>query len=105
MGMHDSGYYHHVAGATLQRLQGLIPVSAEATAIARVTIGNVASEILRIARASQADVVVVGTQSRRRLGYRISIVRQVLQEAPCPVLAVPALKANVTEHHERRPAA
>ena len=31
MGMHDSGYYHHVAGAALQRLQGLIPASAEAT--------------------------------------------------------------------------
>jgi nucleotide-binding universal stress UspA family protein len=104
MGTHDSGYYHHLAASALQRLQGLIPASAEATVLARVTVGNVASEIVRVARASEADVVVMGTQARSRLGYRVPIIRQVLQEAPCPVLAVPAPKAIVTEH-ERRPAA
>lgn len=105
MGMHDSGYYQHVAGAALQRLQGLIPVSAEATVVARVTIGTVASEILRVARVSEVDVLVVGTEARSRLGYRVPLIRQLLQEAPCPVLAVPAPKAIVTGHHERRPAA
>jgi nucleotide-binding universal stress UspA family protein len=57
-----------------------------------------------VAGMSEADVVVVRTQVRSRLGYRVPIIRQVLQEAPCPVLAVPAPKAIVTEH-ERRPAA
>jgi nucleotide-binding universal stress UspA family protein len=104
MGMHDSGYYHHLATLALQRLQGLIPASAEAPVLARVTVGNVASEIVRVARVSEADVVVMGTQARSRLGYRVPIIRQVLQDAPCPVLAVPAPKALVTEH-ERRPAA
>ena len=105
IGMHDSGYYQHVAGAALQRLQGLIPVSAEATVVARVTIGTVASEIVRIARVSEADVLVVGSQAPSQLGYRVPIIRQVLQEAPCPVMAVPAPKAIVTGHRERRPAA
>ena len=75
MRMHVNGYYHHVAGAALQRLQRLIPVSGEATMLARVTIGSVASEILRIARASEADVLVVGTQARSRLGCRSGVYK------------------------------
>jgi hypothetical protein len=72
--MHADEYYRHVAGAALQRLRALIPASSEGTVFARVTVGRVAPEILR---AAQADTVVVGTQSRSRLGRRMfGVMRQ-----------------------------
>ncbi|MGH9510021.1 MAG: hypothetical protein ACRD2M_08800 [Terriglobales bacterium] len=50
--------------------------------------------------------MVVGTQSRSRLGRRMfGVMRQLLKEAPCPVLAVPALAAVVRDRDEWRPAA
>jgi nucleotide-binding universal stress UspA family protein len=104
MRMHVSGYYDHVATAALERLQGLIPAGGEATVFARVTIGGVASEILRVTRASQADMIVVGT-SRTLVRRRNGLTNQLLWEAPCPVLAVPASTRLIDEPDERRPAA
>jgi nucleotide-binding universal stress UspA family protein len=99
-------YYRHVARVALQRLQGLIPASSEGTVFARVAVGRVASEILRAARASQTDIIVVGTQSRTRLGRRLfGVIRQLLKEAPYPVLAVPAGAAVIRERDEWQPAA
>jgi nucleotide-binding universal stress UspA family protein len=106
MRMPADEYYRHVARVALQRLQGLIPASREGTVFARVAVGRVASEILRAARASQTDMVVIGTQSRTRLGRRMfGVIRQLLKEAPCPVLAVPARAAAIRERDEWQPAA
>ena len=99
-------YCRHVAGAALRRLQALIPRDSEGTVFARVTVGSVGSEILRAARVAHTDVVIVGTQSRSRLGRRMfGVVGQLLREAPCPVLAVPARGAAVRDCDEWRPAA
>jgi universal stress protein A len=99
-------YRRHVAAAALQRLQALIPRHTDGTMFARVTVGSVGPEILRAARATQADVVVVGTQSRSRLGRRMfGVLGQLLNEAPCPVLAVPARATVVRERDEWRQAA
>jgi hypothetical protein len=66
----------------------------------------VGPEILRAARATQTDVVVVGSRSRSRSGRRMfGVIGQLLKEAPCPVLAVPARAAAVRERDERRYAA
>jgi nucleotide-binding universal stress UspA family protein len=106
MRMHADGYYRHVAGEALQRLQSLIPSSGEGTVLARVVVGRVAPEIVRTARASEADLVIVGTQSRSRLGrWMFGVTGQLLQEAPCPVLAVPTPTPHVRERDEWRPAA
>jgi nucleotide-binding universal stress UspA family protein len=94
------------AGAALQRLQALIPRPTDGTVVARVTVGSVGPEILRAARAPHTDVVVVSSQSRSRLGRRMfGVIGQLLKEAPCPVLAVPARAAVVRERDERRYAA
>ena len=53
MRMHADGYYRHVAGEALHRLQSLIPLSGEGTVLARVVVGRVAPEIVRTARASE----------------------------------------------------
>jgi nucleotide-binding universal stress UspA family protein len=106
MRMHADEYYRHIAGAALRRLQRLIPVHSDGTVFARVTVGSVASEILRVARDSQTDVVVVGTQSRTRLGRRMfGVIGPLLTEAPCPVLAVPVRAAVIQEGDGLRPAA
>jgi universal stress protein E len=99
-------YCRNVAVAALQRLQALIPRQSDGTVFARVTVGSVGPEILRAARATQTDVVVVGTQSRSRFGRRMfGVIGQLLKEAPCPVLAVPARAAVVRERDEWRQAA
>lgn len=106
MRMHADGYYRHVVGEAVQRLQSLIPSSGEGTVLARVVVGRVAPEIVRIATASEADLVIVGTQSRSRLGrWMFGVTGQVLQEAPCPVLAVPTRTPHVRQRDEWRPAA
>jgi universal stress protein A len=106
MRMHADGYYRHVAGEALHRLQSLIPLSGEGTVLARVVVGRVAPEIVRTARASEADLVIVGTQSRSRLGcWMFGVTGQLLQDAPCPVLAVPTRTPHVRERNEWRPAA
>lgn len=106
MRMYVDECYRHDAGAALQRLQAMIPATGGGTVIARVSVGRVTSEILRAARAARADMVVVGTQSRTRLGRRMfGVIRHLLEEADCPVLAVPARAAVVKEDDELRPAA
>jgi nucleotide-binding universal stress UspA family protein len=106
MRMHGGEHYRHIIGAALQRLQRLIPLKRQGTVFARVAVGTVASEILRVARASQTDMIVVGTQSRTRVGRRMfGVIGQLLKEAPCPVLAVPVRAAVIQERDGLRPAA
>jgi nucleotide-binding universal stress UspA family protein len=91
----------HFAEAAFQKLQELMPPTDRGTVHARVTMGRVVPEILRAARASRADLVIVGAQSRSRLGRRLfGITRRLLQEAPCPVLAVPT-RASTTRNTRR----
>ena len=91
MRLHAPEYFRHVAASALQRLQSLIPTGLKRPVRVRVAVGPVASEIVRVARASQTDIVVVGTQSRGRLGRRVfGVIAELLREAPCPILAVPA---------------
>ena len=52
--------------------------------------GDAAYEILRIAKESEADLIVLGTHGRTGLGRFLlgSVAEQVLRRAPCPVLTV-----------------
>ena len=106
MRRHAPRYVRHVAALALQRLQGLIPTDAKVPMRVRVAVGTVASEILRVARASQTDIVVVGTQSRGRLGRRVfGVIAELLREATCPILAVPATRAALRHSDRHRRAA
>ena len=51
---------------------------------------DVAEEILRVVRDTQAQVLVIGLRHRTPVGKMImgSVAQQVLLDAPCPVLAV-----------------
>jgi nucleotide-binding universal stress UspA family protein len=81
------------AEARLRHLEtGLEP----ARVTTAVRLGSAADEILRFARESEADVVVLGRNeasepSHRRMG---PVVSRVLDAAGCPVITAPALKGE-----------
>jgi universal stress protein A len=55
----------------------------------RVESGNVKSEIIRIARETQADLIVLGSRERHGLSILVNMTEDtVLHGAPCDVLAV-----------------
>jgi nucleotide-binding universal stress UspA family protein len=52
--------------------------------------GDAATEILRVARATRCDLIVMGTHGRTALRRLLmgSVAEQVVRQAPCPVLTV-----------------
>jgi universal stress protein A len=60
-----------------------------ADAVCRVEAGNVKSEIVRIARESSVDLIVIGSRERHGLSILVNLTEDtVLHAAPCDVLAV-----------------
>jgi nucleotide-binding universal stress UspA family protein len=55
-----------------------------------VTVGRVADEIVRVARAQGADLIIMGTDGHRgfRRWFRKSVTDQVRRQAPTAVLTV-----------------
>jgi nucleotide-binding universal stress UspA family protein len=72
----------------LLRLKGPDPKRVER----RLEEGDPAAEILRVARESKCDLIVMGTHGRRGLGRLLmgSVAEQVVRKAPCPVVTVKA---------------
>lgn len=74
------------ARTQLQELATASGLSAEG---ARVISGNVKSEVLRLAREWQADLIVLGSRERHGLSILVNLTEDtVLHGAPCDVLAV-----------------
>ena len=58
-------------------------------ACCRVESGNVKSEVIRIARENQSDLIVLGSRERHGLSILVNMTEDtVLHGAPCDVLAV-----------------
>jgi nucleotide-binding universal stress UspA family protein len=57
---------------------------------AKLAFGGAAAEILKTARETGCDLIVMGTQGRKGLGRLImgSVAEQVVRNAPCPVVTV-----------------
>ncbi|MDQ2639492.1 MAG: universal stress protein [Pseudomonadota bacterium] len=54
-----------------------------------VTVGNIKSEIVRVARAGNHDLIVIGNHERHGLSILVNLTEDaVLHAAPCDVLAV-----------------
>jgi nucleotide-binding universal stress UspA family protein len=81
-----------VVSALTEDLEGLVwPARQAGLAVrARVRAGDCVAEILDQARATEADVVVMGTHGRSRLArFGLgSVAAEVLRKSPCPVLTV-----------------
>ena len=56
----------------------------------RLTEGDPVTEILRLAKESEVDLIVLGTHGRTGLGRLLmgSVAEEVVRKAPCPVLTV-----------------
>jgi len=56
----------------------------------RLEDGSAIEEIIRVARETHADLIVLGTHGRTGLGRLLmgSVAEQVMRRAPCPVLTV-----------------
>jgi nucleotide-binding universal stress UspA family protein len=100
--------FHRGVGAdALARLQSLIPQPDQGSAVARVAVGRPVAEILRVARTTKAQLIVIGAAPRSRVGARLfGKTGQLLRDATCPVLAVPvAPVANQATEDVRKEAA
>jgi universal stress protein A len=72
-----------------QRLATLATELGLPAAAARVEAGNVKSEIVRIAREHNSDLIVLGSRERHGLSILVNFTEDtVLHAAPCDVLAV-----------------
>jgi universal stress protein A len=61
----------------------------------RVEAGNVKTEIVRVARERQADLIVIGSRERHGLSILVNLTEDtVLHAAPCDVLAVRLVPAK-----------
>jgi nucleotide-binding universal stress UspA family protein len=73
-----------------QALRQLQPPAANILVEHELAVGHPASEILRVARETQAGLIVMGTHGRSGLGRLVmgSVAEAVVREASCPVLTV-----------------
>jgi len=72
------------------RLPALRPSGARLDVEYRVAEGDTATEIVRLAQETAADLIVMGTHGRTGLGRFLmgSVAEAVLRRAPCPVLTL-----------------
>jgi universal stress protein A len=84
----------------LQRAQSRLAALATELGIAgrcRVESGNVKSEIVRVARKTQTDLIVLGSRERHGLSILVNLTEDtVLHAAPCDVLAMRAARGSGT---------
>jgi nucleotide-binding universal stress UspA family protein len=84
-------YHRQLAAAALGKLRDRIPVANHGAVLARVSVGPPVTEILREARAVDAQLLVIGARPRRLIGK----TSRLLRKAACPVLAVPVCEEVV----------
>ena len=78
-----------LAAAARQRLAALGADIGVDTGHQQVEVGNVKAEIVRVARAMQCDLIVLGARERHGLSIFVNLTEDtVLHAAPCDVLAV-----------------
>jgi nucleotide-binding universal stress UspA family protein len=81
--------------AALDKLQALIPSSGHSAVLAEVVVGHPAAEIVRVARETKAQLLVIGAVCRSALGSRLfGKTAQLLRDATCPILAIPVTSAT-----------
>ena len=83
-------FNHGLGAEALAKLQALIPQPDQGAVVARVAVGRPVTEMLRAARNTKAQLIVIGAARRSRIGSRLfGKTGQLLRDARCPVLAVP----------------
>lgn len=84
--------------SALQHLRGLIPAHTIDSGRVDATVleGGASKQVLRVARQTQADLIVMGVHGRNvfDLAFFGSNSKDVIRQATCPVLIVPALRRS-----------
>jgi nucleotide-binding universal stress UspA family protein len=77
-------------GQLTEQLQRLYAVASPLVAEYLVVVGDPATEILKAARGSSCDLIVMGTEGRTGLGRLVmgSVAEQIVRSAACPVMTV-----------------
>ena len=73
-----------------QQLERVEPADPSVSVVHQLVEGNPATEILRVAEMTHADLIVMGTHGRRGLKRLLmgSVAEYVMERAGCPVLTV-----------------
>lgn len=72
-----------------QRLAALAAEAGLPADAVRVEAGSIKSEIIRVARERNADLIVIGSRERHGMSILVNLTEDtVLHQAPCDVLAV-----------------
>jgi nucleotide-binding universal stress UspA family protein len=97
-----------VAAHELERLLSMWRADAErltgrAVRVALLS-GDPADQLVKLARETRSDLLVVGTHGRRGLRRLVlgSVAERVVRTAPCPVLAVRPTEGRVSEEEALR---
>ncbi len=71
-------------------LEAVVPSESDVRYEHRLTLGNAADEIVRIAREEQVDLIVIGTHGRTGMLRLLmgSVAESVVRHAGCPVLTL-----------------
>ncbi len=82
----------HFEASLIETLRSHTPAHPGTVVEFRVVPGTPAAEIVRVARESQCNMLVIGTHGRSGLRRALlgSVAEEVLRNAPCPVLTVRA---------------
>jgi len=84
-----------VIGRARERIHALARTVGLDEQCCRIAAGSVKTEVLRLARESQADLILLGTRERHGLSILVNLVEDtVLHGAPCDVLAVRVARAR-----------
>lgn len=73
-----------------EQLRQVVPQDPSVVVEHQLLEGDVATEVLRLARERRCDLIVMGTHGRTGLRRVVmgSVAEQVMRKAPCPVLTV-----------------
>jgi nucleotide-binding universal stress UspA family protein len=88
----EAGLYYGVPEpddeALMKMLREIVPPGHGVPCEHRLVMGDPASEIVRVARKENVDMIVMGTHGRSGFGRLIlgSVAESVMRKAPCPVL-------------------
>jgi nucleotide-binding universal stress UspA family protein len=89
----------------IEKLHRLQPPDPKVVVEHRLLEGEPAEQIIRTARETQSDLIIMGTHGRTGLGRLLmgSVAEHVMRKAPCPVLTVKTPFHEAEPLHEYRP--
>jgi universal stress protein A len=82
-----------LAEGARRRMQELVDAAGAAELQRQVVTGSIKSEVVRVAREIDADLIILGSKERHGLGVMVNLTEDtILHAAPCDVLAVRILR-------------